>query len=57
MDEHNIYFIPCMARSIGVFSKKNKNISYIELPENEGNEYTPVLKNQYLWLFPVFMEM
>lgn len=43
-----------MARSIGVFSKKNKNISYIELPENEGNEYTPVLKNQYLWLFPVF---
>lgn len=54
MDEYNIYFIPCMARSIGVLSKKNKNISYIELPENEENEYTPVLKNQYLWLFPVF---
>lgn len=54
MDEHNIYFIPCMAQSIGVFSKKSMQIDYIDLPENVTNEYAPILDDKYLWLFPIF---
>lgn len=53
-NEQYFYFIPCMAQRIGVFSKKNMQVSYIDLPERKKNEYTPVLNNEYLWLFPIF---